>query len=312
MQKNSSIFVAGGSTLIGSALLHRLRESGYTNICNSVQDDLDEANQKEVNAYFELRRPEYVFVAAGMSGGIACNQQSPASLMYHNLIVTTNLINAAWQSRATRLLYLASSCSYPRLCPQPMRPEHLLTASLEPTNESYAVAKIAGIKLCQAYRHQYGADMIVGIPANAFGPRDDFDPENSHVCAGLIRRMHEAKLTDQPSFSVWGSGNARREFIYVDDLADACIFAMQCYSSDVPLNLAGGEDVSIRELAEIIRDVVGFRGQLEFDSSKPDGMPLKRLDSAPLAELGFRPCTSLRDAIASTYEWFLGTEDARL
>ncbi len=307
MRKTSVIFVAGGETLIGAAIVRVLRQQGYQRVYG---EQLDLANAMAVDSFFARHRPEYVFHAGGRSGGIAANTKRPAELAYDNLLGSVHVVHAAHTFAARRLLYLASSCSYPRLCPQPMREEDLLTGPLEPTNEAYAVAKLAGMKLCQAYRQQYGDEFLVGIPANAFGPGDDFSPEDSHVIAALIRRFHEAKLRGDPLVSIWGSGRPRREFIYVDDLADACLFVMEHYrdlaahGACSPVNLGGGTDLSIAALAEKIRDVVGFAGRLEFDATRPDGMPLKALDSSKLLALGWRPTLAFDDALRRTYESF--------
>jgi len=304
MRKHAIIYVAGGQTPIGAAILRQLKQQGYTNIVGKPGEEPDLTDATSVDEFFSRLLPEYVFMAAGKSGGILPNQRYPADLMLDNLLVECNVIRAAYQHRVKKLLYLASSCCYPRHCPQPMRVESLLTGSLEPTNEAYAVAKIAGIKLCQAYRQQYGANFIIGIPANAFGPGDDFSPEDSHVIAALIRKMHEAKLSDAPFVEVWGTGTPRREFIYADDLADACLFIMQKYDDTEPINLGGGTDTSIGELAQLVKEVVGYEGELRFDRSRPDGMPLKVLDSSSLMAMGWNQVTSFRDAVSATYNWF--------
>jgi GDP-L-fucose synthase len=308
MQTDARIYVAGGDTLIGSAILRRLRAEGCRNLIGGADGgsaDPDFADPAAVRGFLARHRPEYVFIAAGRSGGIEANRRYPASLMLDNLNVAAHLIPAAYEAGVRRLLYLASSCSYPRLCPQPMRPEHLLTGPLEPTNEAYAVAKIAGMALCRAYRAEHGADFVVALPANSFGPGDDFDHHNAHVVSALIRRMHEAAAEGRPSVDIWGTGSPRREFLYVDDLADAAVFAMRRYRGDDPVNLSGGTDVSIRELAGLIREVVGYAGELRFDPARPDGMPLKSLDGRVLAELGWRAATGFRDALAATYRWYL-------
>jgi GDP-L-fucose synthase len=296
--------VAGGDTLVGAALLRRLRERGHEPLA-AAEPDLTRAD--EVHDFFAQFRPECVFVAAGKTGGIAANQQYPADLIRDNLLVSLSVIDAARRHGAENLLYLASSCSYPRECPQPMRPEYLTTGPLEPTNAAYATAKLAGIQLCQAYRQQYGVRFVAGIPANPFGLGDDFDPASGHVIGALLRRMHEAKEEGRPAVTIWGSGTPRRDFIYADDLADACVFIMDHYDGPGPINLAAGTDVSIRELAERVREVVGYGGALEFDRSRPDGMPVKVLDGGPLARIGWRPATPLRDALAATYRAFLET-----
>ncbi len=265
----------------------------------------DFSDAKTVDRFFAEKKPMYVFHAAGMSGGIAENQAHPATLMRDNLAKNLNIIDAAHRHGARKLLYLASSCCYPRLCPQPMSVEHLMSGPLEPTNEAYATAKLAGIRLVQAYRAEYDVDFVAGIPANSFGIEDDFDPERAHVVGALMQRMHAAKQRGDSSVIVWGSGNARREFIFADDLADACIFVMENYSSSIPINLGGGADLSIRELAEIIRGVVGFEGELVFDASRADGMPRKTLDSTPLRALGWRPAGVMEDSLHKTLHGYL-------
>jgi GDP-L-fucose synthase len=305
MEKGSNVYVAGGETLMGAALLRQLESQGYTHLVGRPGEDPELTDGAAVGEFFERTRPEYVFMAGGKSGGIHANQKYPAELMLDNLLGECHVIHHAYLSGVKKLLYLASSCSYPRHCPQPMQPQALLTGPLEPTNEAYAVAKIAGVKLCEAYRRQYGVNFVSAIPANAFGPGDDFRPEDSHVIAALIRRMHEAKTLGQDSVVIWGTGNPCREFIYADDLADACLFIMRGYNDAEPINLGGGGDISIRELALMIREVVGYSGQLRFDSAKPDGMPCKVLESTPLHKMGWRPRTPFRSALAATYAWFL-------
>jgi GDP-L-fucose synthase len=305
LDQNARIYVAGGDTLIGAALLDRLRATGYRRLVGVPPDEPDLTSAPQVDAFFADQRPEYVILAAGRSGGIRANQAFPAELIRDNLLVATNVIHSAYRSGTAKLLYLASSCSYPRLAPQPMQVEALMTGPLEPTNEAYAVAKLAGLKLCQAYRQQYGVPYITAIPANPFGPHDDFSPEDSHVIPGLIRRLDEARLRGQAEFSIWGTGKARREFIYSHDLADACLFVLDHYEGPEPINLGCGADLSIAETAQAVAEVVGYRGRLGFDTSRPDGMPLKRLDSTKLQALGWRPSTDFRAALAATYDWFL-------
>jgi GDP-L-fucose synthase len=302
VRKASVIFVAGGETLIGAAILRALKRQGYD---NALGEQIDLCSAASVESFFDRHRPEFVIHAGGRSGGIAANARSPAELAYDNLLTAAHVVHAAHTHGVRRLLYLASSCSYPRLCPQPMKEEDLLTGPLEPTNEAYAVAKLAGMKLCQAYRQQYGDDFFVGIPANAFGPGDDFSPEDSHVIAALMRRFHEARSRGDAVVSIWGTGRPRREFIFVDDLADACLFVLEHYHDAAPLNLGGGTDLSIAVLAEKIRDVVGFAGRLEFDDSRPDGMPLKALDASKLLRLGWQPIVDFDDGLRQTYEAFL-------
>lgn len=308
MDKDDRIYVAGGRTVIGAAIQGELERKGYQNIVGGKRDEPDLTDAAQVESFFAETTPSYVFLVAGRSGGIGANQKYPADLLLDNLLVECHVVRSAWRHGVRKLLYLASSCSYPRHCPQPMGEEALLTGPLEPTNEAYAVAKIAGLKLCQAFRQQYGANFISGIPANAFGPCDDFGLEDSHVIAALIRKMHEAKTQGKASVDVWGSGSPRREFIYVDDLADACLFLMGAYDAPQPINIGSGSDLSIRELAELIRQVVAYPGRLEFDTSKPDGMPVKLLDSSRLSALGWRSKTPMLSALSDTYAWFLRSE----
>jgi GDP-L-fucose synthase len=308
VKETTRICVAGGDTLIGAALEQRLQERGFQPLVGIGGDDPDLTCAWEVDNFFAEERPEYVFLVAGKSGGIRANQAYPVELMRDNLLVATHVLESAYRHGTRKLLYLASSCSYPRLAPQPMSVDALLTGPLEPTNEAYALAKLAGLKLCQAYRQQYGVPFITALPANAFGPHDDFSAEDSHVIPGLIRRLHEARSMNQPAVPIWGTGRARREFLYSLDLADACIFVMQHYDDQTPINLGGGQDLSIAEVAQAIAEVVGYRGQLEFDSSRPDGMPRKALDSERLGTLGWAPATDFRTALAATYRWFLQHE----
>jgi GDP-L-fucose synthase len=305
LNETSRIYVAGGDTLIGAALRERLRAGGFTNVVGEPPDEPDLLSSWQVEDFFAAERPQYIFLTAGLSGGIRANQSYPARLMRDNLLVAVHVIDAAYRHGVSKLLYLASSCSYPRLAPQPMRVESLMTGPLEPTNEAYAMGKLAGMVLCQAYRRQYGARFITAIPANAFGPHDDFSAEDSHVIPGLIRRFHEACCRGQAEVRIWGSGRPRREFLYSRDLADACLFAMRNYDAGEPINLGGGSELSIAETARLVAQVVGYRGQLSFDVSRPDGMPLKGLDSRPLQKLGWAPATEFRTALVETYDWFL-------
>ncbi len=308
--KNARIYVAGGGTLVGAALLRRLERHGYTNLVG-VDSEPQLTDATEVDRFFEKTGPDYVFLVAGKSGGIGANQKYPADLMLDNLLIEAYVIQSAHRHRTKKLLYLASSCSYPKDCLQPMQVESLLTGRLEPTNEAYAVAKIAGIVLCQAYCQQYGARFISGIPADAFGPGDNFNPEDSHVVAALIRKVHLAKEAGARTVEIWGTGSPRRELIFVDDLADACLFVMQGYDGPLPINIGSGFDMSIRELALLIKKIVGYPGKLHFDESKPDGMLLKTLDSSELRAMGWQPRTSLESSLAITYEWFLHSENQR-
>ena len=312
LERHSKIYVTGGQTLVGAAILRELERQGYSNVVGRPGEEPELTDAVQVDAFFARTTPEYVFLVAGKSGGIRANQKYPAELMLDNLLVACHVIHSAYRHGAKKLLYLASSCSYPKHCPQPMRVESLLTGPLEPTNEAYAVAKIAGIKLCQAYRQQHGVNFIVGVPANAFGPDDDFGLEDSHVIPALIRKMHQAKVLGAASVEIWGTGTPRREFVFADDLADACIFVTRRYDDPQPINLGNGLNVSIKELAELIKGVVGYRGKLRFDTNKPDGMPLKILDSSPLKEMGWRPKTSFQSALSITYASFVQIAEGRM
>jgi GDP-L-fucose synthase len=304
LDREARILVAGGGTLIGSALRRELRRQDYTSVVAAAEEP-DYTAAESVARCFAAHRPEYVFVVAGRSGGIGLNRKYPVDLMQHNLRVLCHVLDAAHRYEVKKLLTLASSCCYPKACSQPMRPEALLNGALEPTSEAFAMARLAGITLCRAYRQQHQAHFISGIPADVFGPGDKFDREDSHVIGALIVKMHTAKQRGQTQVELWGTGSPRREFLYADDLADACLFAMQHYDGDTPLNLGGGTVLSIREVAEQIREVVGYEGALVFDTSRPDGAPLKTLDSSRLLEMGWQPRTPLREALAQTYRWFL-------
>jgi GDP-L-fucose synthase len=317
MNPTSRVYVAGGTTLAGAALLERLRADGYRNLVGTPPDEPDLTDAGQVEDFFGEARPEYVFVAAGKSGGIRLNTARPAELMLDNLLVTAHVIDAAHRHGVTKLLYLASSCGYPKHAPQPFRVESLLAGPPEPTSAAYATAKLAGWQLCAAYRRQYGSPFVTAIPANAFGPHDDFSSEGGHVIPALIRRAHEAKVHRRPELVVWGTGAPRREFLAARDLADACLFVMRRYEGEAPINLGSGTDLSIEAAARAVAEVVGFRGRLRFDASRPDGMPLKILDSGPLWALGWRPSADFRAALGETYRWFLrhvvmeDPEDAR-
>jgi GDP-L-fucose synthase len=305
LNRNARIYVAGADTLLGAALRTRLQAAGYDNLVGLPPGEPEFTCPRQVDDFFAHARPQHVFLTAGKSGGIHANQAYPAALMRDNLLVIVHVLHAAYRHGAAKLLYLASSCSYPRLAPQPMRVESLLTGPLEPTNEGYALAKLTGLKVCEAYRHQYGAHFITAIPANSFGPHDDFTPENSHVIPGLIRRLHAARLRGQDELDIWGTGQARREFLYGPDLADACLFVMNHYDAPEPINLGGGPELSIAEVARAVAEVVGYRGRLRFDTNRPDGMPRKVLDAGPLFQLGWRPKTDFRTALVETFHWFL-------
>ena len=309
MNRNARILVAGGETLAGKALLRVLAARGFDHVLPTPENPVDLRQPSDARAYFEREKPEYVFLVGGLSGGIGANLRRPADLMLDNLRIQLEVLENAHRIGVRKLLFLASSCCYPRDCPQPITPGFLLTGPLEPSNESYAVAKIAGIKLCQALRAQAGCSYIVAIPATPYGPDAAFDPEQGHVIEALIRRMHEAKQAGARAVTVWGSGRPQRDFLFADDLADACLFVMDRYDDASPIHLGPGEGISIGELANQIREVVGFTGAIEFDTSRPDGMPLKCLDVGPLRELGWRPRWTLRDGLAATYEGYVRKTD---
>jgi GDP-L-fucose synthase len=309
VEKQSRIYIAGGGTLIGAALLRRLKALGYVNVLGAPPDEPDLCSAAEVDAFFRRSRPEYVIFAAGKSGGIEANRRFPADLMLDNLLSECHVIDAAHRCGARKLLYLASSCSYPKHCPQPMQVESLMSGPLEPTNDAYATAKLSGIVLCQAYARQHGDRFVSAIPANAFGIDDDFSAGGGHVIPSLIARIHAAKIESQPSIEIWGTGTPRREFIFADDLADACLFVLREYEeTQTPINLGSGEDLSIRETAEHICEVVEYTGELCFDTTRPDGMPLKSLDSSRLRGMGWRAQTPFARALAKTYESYLQRE----
>lgn len=308
MNRNSRIYVAGGDTLIGHALRKRLCDEGYDNLVGVPPHEPDLMVRGQVEDFFVEYRPEYVFVAAGKSGGIALNRSQPADLMLDNLLVVAHLLDAAHIYEVRKLLYVASSCSYPRQAPQPLRVESLLTGPLEPTNAAYAMAKLAGWQLGVAYRQQHGANFVTAIPGNAFGPHDDFAADTGHVIPALIRKAHEAKQERRPSLSIWGTGTPRRDFIYASDLADACLFVMKHHDGEQPINLGNNTSYTIAEVAHAIAEIVGYRGRLDFEASKPDGMPLKMLDATPLREMGWQPTTDFRTALTETYHWFLQHE----
>jgi len=307
----SKVFVAGHRGLVGSAIVRRLEQDGISPL-TATRTDLDLRNQSAVNDWFRANQPDYVYLVAGTVGGILANSTRPAEFIYDNLLIHATVVHACHLHGAKKLLYLGSSCIYPREAPQPMTENALLAGPLEPTNEFYAVAKIAGIKLCQAYRRQYGCDFISAMPTNLYGPNDNFDLTSSHVLPALIRKFHDAKLEGTAEVSVWGSGRPRREFLHVDDLASACVFLMRNYDEEPHINVGTGEDLSIRDLAEMIRDVVYPQARIVFDSSRPDGPPRKLLDISRLRSLGWSPSIPLRAGIESTYRWFLEHQaDAR-
>ena len=304
-----SIYVAGHQGLVGSAVLRNLEKNGYRKVFVRTRQQLDLRDREKVRKFFFSARPEAVIVAAAKVGGIKANSDYPVEFLLENLQIQNNLISAGFESGVKKLLFLGSSCIYPKLAPQPIQEESLLTGSLEPTNEPYAIAKIAGIKLCQAYAREYGANFISVMPTNLYGPCDNFDLEGSHVLPALLRKVHEAKMRNERQVVLWGTGTPRREFLHADDLADALRFLIESYDSPEIINVGCGEDVTIRELAEIVLDVVGFEAELVFDATKPDGTPRKMLDITRLRKLGWNPRISLRDGIRQTYEWFLANTE---
>ncbi|HWN42149.1 MAG TPA: GDP-L-fucose synthase [Thermoanaerobaculia bacterium] len=310
MPHSARILVAGHRGLVGSAILRRLQAEGFENLLMATREELDLRDQAAVNSWFRANLPEYVFLVAGTVGGILANSTRPAEFIYDNLMIHATVVHAAYTCGVKRLLYLGSSCIYPRECRQPIGEEDLLTGTLEPTNEAYAVAKIAGIKLCQAYRSQYAADFISAMPTNLYGPNDNFDLESSHVLPALIRRFHEAHLRGDRQVTIWGSGSPRREFLHVDDLADACLFLMRSFDGETHINVGTGEDITIRELAEMVREIVAPGIGLQFDTSKPDGMPRKLLNVGRLHALGWRHRIGLHEGIESTYRWFVANYES--
>jgi GDP-L-fucose synthase len=301
----SKIYLAGHRGLVGSAIERKLRELGYSNVVTRRSAELDLRNQAAVHEFFATQKPEYVFLAAAKVGGIWANSTYPADFIYDNLIIATNVIHAAQQNGVKKLLNLGSSCIYPKLAPQPLKEEYLLTGPLEETNRAYAVAKIAAIEMCDHYRAQFGSDFISAMPTNMYGPGDNFDLQSSHVLPALLRKMLDAKETEAAIVEIWGSGEPLREFLYSDDLADACVFLMQNWSEPGPINVGTGKDIAIRDLALLIKDVVGFEGELVFDASKPDGTPRKLMDVSRLRAAGWQAQTSLRDGITKTLAWYL-------
>lgn len=303
--KDAKIFVAGHKGMVGSAIVRNLQAKGYTNILTQTRQELDLLDQKAVQTYLKQHQPDYIFIAAAKVGGIQANNVYRADFLYQNLMIEANLIHGAHEANIQRLCFLGSSCIYPRDCPQPIKEEYLLTGPLEQTNEPYAIAKIAGIKLCESYNRQYNRQYISAMPTNLYGPNDNYDLNSSHVLPALIRKAHEAKLNNEPVFTVWGTGTPRREFLYVDDLAEACVFLMETDYVGPLLNVGTGEDFTIRELAETVKKVVGFQGKLEFDTTKPDGTPRKQLDVSKLKSLGWMPQIRLIAGIQMAYEDFI-------
>ena len=308
MKKNSKIYIAGHRGMVGSAIIRRLQKDGFNNIIYRTSSELDLRNQQAVVDFFEKEKPEFVFLAAAKAGGILANNTYRAEFLYNNLMIQANIINSAWQNGVEKLLFLGSSCIYPKLAPQPLKEEYLLTGLLEPTNEPYAIAKIAGIKMCDAYRSQYGSNFVSVMPTNLYGPNDNYDLNSSHVLPALLRKFHEAKDQNLQEVTVWGTGNPRREFLHVDDMADACFFVMRHIGDPGFINIGTGQDISIKELAELIKKISGFDGKIVFDSSKPDGTPRKLLDVSKLAAKGWKASIPLYTGIEQVYkEKFLPT-----
>ena len=305
MEKNNKIYVAGHRGMVGSAIVRKLQQEGFTSILTRTSSELDLCNQQAVSDFFAKEKPEYVFLAAAKVGGILANNIYRAEFLYNNLLIESNIIHAAYVNAVTKLLFLGSSCIYPKLAPQPLKEEYLLTGLLEETNEPYAIAKIAGIKLCEAYRDQYGCNFISAMPTNLYGQGDNYHPQNSHVIPALLRKFHEAKTNKADHVEIWGTGSPFREFMYVDDLAEACYFLMQQYNDKLFVNMGTGEEVSIRDLAFVVKDVIGFEGEIRFDTSKPDGTPRKLMDSARIHSLGWKHTTSLQDGLKMAYGHFV-------
>lgn len=305
MNKEDKIYIAGHRGLVGSAIVRNLEKQGYSNFVVRTSKELSLTNQSDVNEFFAVEKPDYVFLAAAKVGGILANDTYPADFIRDNLLIQTNVIDAAYRNDTRKLLFLGSSCIYPKNAPQPMKEEHLLTGELEPTNEWYAIAKIAGIKMCQAYKKQYGFNAISLMPTNLYGPGDNFNLANSHVMPALIRKFHDAKINNISEVEVWGTGSPKREFLHVDDMADASVFLMNKYNDIEFVNVGVGEDVSIKELAELVKKVVGYKGKLTFDTSKPDGTPRKLLDVSRLNSIGWSAETRLDKGLENTYKWYL-------
>lgn len=312
MRKDSKIFVAGHNGLVGSAICRRLKSLGYTNVITKSKAELDLRDQVKTKAFFDEERPEYVFLAAAKVGGIGWNAQCPADFMYDNLQIQNNVIDFAYRSGVTKLLFLGSACIYPKITKQPIKEDYLMSSYLEPTNEGYALSKISGLKMCQFYRKQYGFDAISLMPANLYGVNDNFNPDHCHVIPALIRKFDDAKKSNADKVTCFGDGTPRREFLHVDDLADACVFLMENYDSPEHINVGSDSDISIRDLAYMIKDIVGFKGEIEWDESKPNGTPIRKLDTSKLEDLGWRSKKELKNGIEETYNWFTSTEGIRL
>jgi len=308
MNKNAKIYVAGHRGLVGSAILRKLESEGYTNLIYKSSSELDLRNPREVHNFFNKEEIEYVFLAAAKVGGIVANNEYPADFIRDNLMIQTNVIDASYRTNVKKLLFLGSTCIYPKMAPQPLKEEYLLTGQLEPTNEPYAIAKIAGIKMCESYNRQYGTKYISAMPTNLYGENDNFDLHSSHVLPALIRKFHEAKENKSEYVEVWGTGTPKREFLYSDDLADACLFLMNNYEGNEIVNIGVGEDISIKEIASLIKKVIGFEGELKFDTTKPDGTPRKLVDVTKINTLGWKATISLEEGLQKAYNWFLENE----
>lgn len=304
MEKDSKIYIAGHNGLVGSAIVRKLQKEGFVNLILITRQELDLLDQNAVSEFFKKEKPEYVFLAAAKVGGILANKTQPADFIYENLVVQNNIIHNAYLNKIKKLLFLGSSCIYPRMSPQPIKEEYLLTGELEPTNEAYAIAKISGIKMCQAYNEQYGTNFISIMPTNLYGPNDNFDLENSHVLPALLRKFHKAKQDKKPELTIWGTGIAKREFLHVDDLADACVFLMNTYNDSKIINIGTGEDISIKELTEKIRTLVDFTGKIIWNADKPNGTPRKWLDVSALQNLGWHHTIDLDEGLRTTYQWY--------
>ena len=305
MNKDSKIFIAGHRGMVGSAITRKLKNDGFNNIITRSSDQLDLRQQQATSDFFKKEQPEFVFLAAAKVGGIVANNTYRADFLYDNLLIESNIIHAAYQQQVKKLLFLGSSCIYPKLAPQPLKEEYLLTGLLEPTNEPYAIAKITGIKLCEAYRDQYGCNFISAMPTNLYGEGDNYHLQNSHVIPGMLHKFHDAKVNNAPFVELWGTGSPLREFMYVDDLAEASVFLMQNYDDKLFVNVGTGEELSIKDLATLIREVVGYEGEIRFDSTKPDGTPRKLMDSTRIHNMGWKHRVSLKDGLKKAYEFFL-------
>ena len=306
MEKDCKIYVSGHKGLVGSAIVRALRNRSYNNIIGKTHKELDLTSQALVDEFFRAEKPEYVFLAAAKVGGIAANASYPADFIMENELIQCNIIKSSWENGVKKLMFFGSSCMYPRICPQPVKEEYLLTGPVEPTNEAYALAKISGVKMCQYFNTQYGTRYICVIPSNLYGSYDNFDPSGSHVIPGLIRKMHSAKTKNEAVVEIWGTGSPIRDFLFVDDMVDACLFLMQTYEGNEPINIGTGKCVSIKELAELIREVTGYTGQLHFDAEKPDGTPMRVLDVSRLAKAGWKFKVDLEEGLRLTYEFYKG------